>query len=477
MSRWAAAPRRGGGKQLVLLNVQGLTPCKLGRLIVWVREAGFSGMVLTETKSAADPETMLRTLAGEGALWPGARFFHTPGSGHTEGVAIVLGPGFGGQRPALVTLPDAARGRVLRVDLDFGGREVALVGVYAPATPSARAAFFTDILQPCLPGDGAPTVLGGDFNCVLEASDCVFGEGGMPANTNSRLTGGAQLRSVMHLHSLVDAMPTPPPGTFTHWSVPACSGARLDRWLVTAGQRAGLRTTAAASVLPSAGSCHSDHLPVLLSLKVIAGGGPGTGDDAFPTGRGLRSFPGRLFAVPELVDALGAFVEVEARAVLSAGPDEDVAELWREAKGRLLERGWSIWREHRAKRLHEVRVAEREERAARAAVASTEGPGGQTAAAEVWHARSRGVRQAWAQLVECTLHAAQVAEHMLSDQSTYYFHRRASPATGSQDTVIKRLKRPGRGAADPPGLVDMAADKDEIQRGLKLILRFSATVS
>jgi hypothetical protein len=95
------------------------------------------------------------------------RLFFVPGTGHSEGVVLVLGPGFYMANPLQFVHPSISSGRVLRVDLDIYDSPATIVAVYGPAQPDQRAAFYSEILPAFLPANDRPVLLAGDFNSVV----------------------------------------------------------------------------------------------------------------------------------------------------------------------------------------------------------------------------------------------------------------------------------------------------------------------
>jgi hypothetical protein len=168
----------------------------LARLFSWLKEKRVDVAVLTETQISSSPEDLLRRLPGAGALWPGARLLFCPGTGHTAGITVVLGPRCHALSPTLVQDIDGG-GRLLRVDFIIQTRPVTLVAVYGPAQPELRRGFYRDDVRSHLPSDGRPVLLVGDFNCVLDATDCVYFPGAPAPATNSRLVGAAELSGLM----------------------------------------------------------------------------------------------------------------------------------------------------------------------------------------------------------------------------------------------------------------------------------------
>jgi hypothetical protein len=91
---------------LLTLNVQGLTPTKLYSALRWLRDKRVHDAILTETHLTTDPADILKGLAG-GAT----KIFYVPSTGHTEGVCIVLGPGFHLSQPSSFVHPMIHMGR------------------------------------------------------------------------------------------------------------------------------------------------------------------------------------------------------------------------------------------------------------------------------------------------------------------------------------------------------------------------------
>ena len=219
------------GLRLVTINACGLTGNKIAQLVTWLREHHFDGVIVTETKIVDDPEDLYRRIPGTGALWPGARFFHVPGSGHTGGVLVILGPNPLLESASVFNPPSSPPhdGRILRLDLTISTQEVSLLAIYAPAQPEDRDAFFSTTLLPFLPPPSASLIVGGDFNCVLSGPlDCVYTTGPPPAH-NSRLIGSSSLSSSLLLPlGLLDVWrdANPNAAEFTHFSASAQSEKR-----------------------------------------------------------------------------------------------------------------------------------------------------------------------------------------------------------------------------------------------------------
>ena len=333
------------GLCLVNFNICGLTGNKLAQLVTWLREHHFDGAVVTETKIVDDPADLYRRLPGTGALWPGTRFFHVPGTGHTGGVLVILGPHPSVSSATVFQPPTASPhdNRILRLDLTVSSHPVSLLALYAPAQQADRAAFFSSTLPPFLPQASTALLVGGDFNCVLSGTlDCVY-PSGIPPTHNSRLTGSSALTSALILPlGLHDIWREAHPNTrdFTHFSASAQSGARLDRWLVSPAFLR-LFPSPSSSILPSCGT-HSDHLPVSLSFPLPR-------PSATPSGRGLSGFPLFLLNMQDAEAALSAFLKEHIDAFLQGDPASAVSR-WDDLKEDIRLKSWVIYREHRRTR-------------------------------------------------------------------------------------------------------------------------------
>ena len=432
------------GLSLVCLNVQGLTGPKLVHLLSWLKEKRVDAAVLTETRCTSSPEDLLRRQPGAGVLLPGARFFHVPGTGHTEGVCVVLGPSLAHSTPQQHAVAVPGPGRAIRVDLHLHQQLVSLVGVYAPAQPADRPGFYADQLRALLPSDGRPVLLGGDFNCVSDAADCVYPPGVAPPAHNSRLVGAVELSALMAEHTLVDVWRQQHGSerAHSHWSPSANSGARLDRWLLSG---AGAVAFNVSCSIHAAAGIATDHLPVFLRLSAA---GPG-----FPRGRGLRSFPLRLLNVPEACAELQDFL-TSAAAPLLTGDTAQLVSRWDSFKADLLSRSWALYAQHRRARQQQARAADRAATQARHCLLHTTSPGLFT----LWSVAARDASvaavQAWQRLASPGLAAAAALEQHFGDSSSYYFHQQAR--TPHAPTVIKRLNRPGRAALADPAAADLS---------------------
>ena len=336
-----------------------------------MREQHLDGIVMTETKTAESPEDLFRRQPGSGALWPGVRFFHTPGTGATGGILVILGPS-----PHLTDVhlfPSTGAtdllsdGRVLRLDLLLHSFPTTILAMYAPAQSAERLVFYSSSILPFLPPPTRPLLVVGDFNCVESAQDCVYPLGLPPAN-NTRLIGYAALdTSLSAPYGLRDVWRTqhPTSSDFTHFSASALSGARLDRWLASPPFLSHFPSPS-SEILPACG-IRSDHLPVLLTIPLPSQ------PDSTCHGRGLAGFPLFLLNIPEAERELSAFVAQKATDVL-LGNLATIVERWNACKEDIRSESWRIYRDHRKRRQAAARAAEAAASEARAALLSSPTP-------------------------------------------------------------------------------------------------------
>lgn len=439
MPRGSAPP----GFVLVCLNVQGLTGPKLLSLLSWLKEQQVDAAVLTETRSSSSPEDLLHRLPGAGAIWPGARFFHTPGTGFSEGVCIVLGPSCGSCAPLLVPCPSGT-GRLLRLDLTLAEVPVTLVGVYGPAQPPDRWSFFESVLGPALPADGRALLVGGDFNCVLSDMDCVFPPGAARPARSTRHVGAAALQAIMETAALSDVWRAAHGSAcaHTHWSASAQSGARLDRWLVSSPLLASFQAT---SRIHASSGITTDHLPVFLRVQAVVA--------PFPRGRGLQGFPLQLLNMPGACAELRAHLSGTVDALL-AGPDEGIVQRWDALKEAVRYQSWALYRKHRRIRQQEARDADSAAERARQRMLSAVDPVSFSSWAQAASVVSVAASQAWQRLASVGSEAAASLDQLFGDSSSYYFHQQARPLRTPH--VVRRLNRPDRAADADPGTVDLS---------------------
>lgn len=443
------------GVTFVMQNVCSLTGRKLLDMLSWMREKQYHAAILTETCTSSDPADLLRRLPGAGAFWPGARFFHVPGTGPTKGVTIILGPDCHLLAPTQFAALDGG-GRVLRLDLQLLNQPVSLLGVYAPAPPSERAAFFRDVL-PAYLTTGLPMLVGMDANCVLDLDlDCVPSQAWR--SDSSRRIGANELRHTMEQYGLVDMWRQADAGAraFTHWSAPAGTGARLDRWLASTSFLGLFK--ASTTILPAAGIA-TDHLPVALALQATAG--------MAPRGTGIQAFPLQLLGIPAAVSEMAAIILIHKQNILLGSPD-GIIKRWDDAKEAFRLHAREIYRRHRNARRSTVRQAETAAQQAWSTLVRQAGEGEEAALVSAWRQAVSNVLDKWQSMTTRAFEAAQTLDQLFSDTSSYYFHAQARQPHAP--TTLTTLNRPGRSPTDDPEPADLTNDQ-----GRNLALGYAAS--
>lgn len=110
-------------------------------------------------------------------------------------------------------------GRVCAVDLLCHGDVLRVVSVHAPNDPAERKVYFDNLAQYI--DTPAKVVVGGDFNCILNAKDSSQG-----LRQDSSMAVLRKLFTVHDLQDVTGAINAPDPG-YTHWQGNCHS--RLDR--------------------------------------------------------------------------------------------------------------------------------------------------------------------------------------------------------------------------------------------------------
>ena len=244
--------------RLLSINVGGIQSDAVKRCAMFrlAAESGHHVILLQEThhSSAEQAGQWCRAGSGPGGRWVGKGFW-SHGESNSRGLGILV------SAPEellsdFVVQHNSADGRLLRVDATYSGHTpVSFVNVYAPNIATERKQFFEQRLQAVLPADRT-ILMGGDFNCVTDALD-ISGSTG-----SSRLEGADELGCLEVAFSLVDAWRMMHPGEkdITHSSARHGSGARLDRWYVSASVSSWVQAAAIAPLMPG------DHHSVLLRL-------------------------------------------------------------------------------------------------------------------------------------------------------------------------------------------------------------------
>jgi exonuclease III len=429
---------------VVTLNVCGLTGAKLVQVMAWLREQEVHVGVLTETKTTADPNDLLRRQTGSGAFWPGVRFFHTPGTGHNGGVVAVFSPDCPLTEPTTYSVPLDTTGRVIRIDAFLDAAPFRLVGVYAPAQPTGRGSFFSSTLASYLPNDPTPTVIAGDFNVTLHQADRVS------CPVPGVHTGASELQSLMASAHLCDVWRelNPTAMAFTHWSAPTSSGKRLDRFLVsdsispaldTAASPATAAFQATSDILPSA-PIVTDHLPVSLTVTCASSGAR--------RGKGIIGFPIRLLNSKEPVAIMTAFIDRTVPRLMALPPSKLIVAYvaW---KAEFLSMAIAVDKLYRRNRQKPARDADHCARIALEGMLAAAAAGVDVdAAAIIWLAQKENAAEAWRALFEPARIVAATLDQLKGDTSSFYYHQQAREFFDT--TTLVSLNKPGRSSIDPP---------------------------
>ena len=204
------------------VNVNGCRdPFRRAQVISYLKKGGYSVCFLQETHTT--PEAEANWLLEWGGR---VSFSHLTST--SCGVATLFSGSF---LPTVLDVVDVEPGRLLHHRIRDGDSIVHLVNVYVPSTGPARVQFFRR-MSTYMNNIGADecVVLGGDFNCALEAADRVGGQEHYPLSS-------AALRELTAQLSLVDIWrwhhPDVPAFTFTRVREGRVSQSRIDRFYVT----------------------------------------------------------------------------------------------------------------------------------------------------------------------------------------------------------------------------------------------------
>ena len=448
---------------LFLWNARGLggeRGLKFARLLLWAVRSEHHVFVFSETHLPVDPLQWLgRQPGAPGSFrWKGS-YYWSPGTSHSRGVLVLFKdsllvhdlPPSGMQDTQGIVQAD---GRVVRVDFTHCGQPLSLVGCYAPNTGTERTAFFRDALAPLLPQDRR-ILLGGDLNCVTLAADRTDGAA---RPVSSRHDGADALLALSSSHGLQDVWREaagPNLVDFTHWSGSANTGARLDRWLVSAALLGGQRSWDPVSTILDSSPEHSDHLPVTLTLQAPV-----------PSCRGRR--PWRLPL--QLLGDGGLKMELQAliKGYRTTCPPGEAVRRWKECKDAVARvcqsKSRALWLERRAA----LRARAKAAAAAKAQLlAATRAGADPCAPAAAWHAATAATTQVHRAAAATALTANTVLDHLYGDSSTYWFHLHGrSPPKPTEFATL----RPSRDA--PPEETADLSTLEGTQRALAMAVDY-----
>ncbi|KAJ9513311.1 hypothetical protein QJQ45_001346 [Haematococcus lacustris] len=436
--------------QAVTLNVRGLAqPHKLQALLDWAASSTAQVFFLQECHQAECLWQWAEAATGAKPGWRG-QWFYSPGTGHSQGCLVLVKPSTILLSCTQVQLQvDGAQGRVVRVDAELAGKPASLVCVYAPAQPAQRAAFFGACLPACLPHatERRMLIMGGDFNCILSPDDKVGTPVGATSQhaedwVGSRGVGAEQLERLVEERGLVDAWRRMRPTSrdLTHLSNRWQTGARLDRWYVSASAAEWQLDSSIQGLKPVS----TDHFPVSVVMYP---------PDLPLTARAPWQLHPAHLDNPALLDGLTGFLSLEAthhaaQLASSQGPQRRDVD---RARWALVKQGLALHAQRflRAQSREQRDLQHRREKAATAArahVVSQLRRAGQPGDADLRAAVQLGEVAALAgvqdreQGATRSMQASAVLDQCYGDRSSFYFYHRDQPA--HTPTLISSLQLP-----------------------------------
>jgi exonuclease III len=171
------------------LNVRGINEIsKRNTVYTWIKENKYDICFLQETYCTEAAKTQFDKQ------WKGDVFHSVSNSSHSRGVCILLSSNL---TYNIISSHTDNEGRMVLVNLEIDGNEYTLVNIYAPNKVFDRISFFKNmtrfITEYAL--NKNRLFIGGDFNCVLTASDRSSGKTDKSMNV---------LKELVKTYSLVD---------------------------------------------------------------------------------------------------------------------------------------------------------------------------------------------------------------------------------------------------------------------------------
>ena len=166
------------------LNVNGMCePVKRSKVLQLLKESQSDIILLQETHSFSLNE------------WEGASYCSFL-SNYSAGTAILINKGFTGTVSPFHISDD---GRLVALDIDYGGSQLRVVSIYAPNISSDRKFFFSRLSDHL--SVSRNNIVGGDFNCVDSIELDTFRH----SESSSSLEGSKELKSSMSDFGLTDS--------------------------------------------------------------------------------------------------------------------------------------------------------------------------------------------------------------------------------------------------------------------------------
>ena len=333
------------GLRLLSLNVNGVGgPDRAARLAWFLASvAGHPDVVMLQEVKCKDLQAFNQSFnhfTAAGLCAYDHRYFSL-GTDASCGVAVFLKAGVFTRAPEEAASADD-HGRIVRVDVDVYHHKFSFVSVYAPQ--QQKTAFFSSVLPAHLPQDRI-IVMGGDYNCIMDADLDQTNAG------THRLAGSQALSNTMQQFDMHDCFRLLHPNAraFSHTATTGASAARLDRVLVSG---------VASNWVSQAHHVHgvSDHAGVRVDLV-----SPGT-----PTlGPGLRSIPRYLLYDSDLCSRVRTRLEQHMAlhpppSSESATPPQQGAQYayWAGLKDALRDIGITVAEQHSKEQRKQVREAQ-----------------------------------------------------------------------------------------------------------------------
>lgn len=209
------------------VNVNGLSDSSKRRnFFAWLQQQRHAVVLLAETHSTSDDQAQqwVQEGAGLGRPWQGSAVWchqQQQGQRAAGGVGVLLADSIMAQDAQPTIEHQGPSGRVLKVSWDTPwGQKMAAVAVYAPCTAADRDSFFLgEYFNAVNSGTQQCQVVGGDFNCVMQAADVLPAPGQQPA-ASGRMVGGEALHTANFMAGLQDSWKLKHPHTLqpTHYT-------------------------------------------------------------------------------------------------------------------------------------------------------------------------------------------------------------------------------------------------------------------
>ena len=172
----------------ITINAQGLrSDDRRHNAFSFFRRNRLDIILLQETHWTSELETKIKSE------WNGDAFFSS-GTNNSRGVAILISSRLDYN---VIRVSSDNDGRVLNIILDLEERTLNILNIYAPNTDNERRVFFSNLDD--FISEEYDNVIGGDFNCILNARLDKYG-----GNTEFRNSAGSTLQGICTKYDLLD---------------------------------------------------------------------------------------------------------------------------------------------------------------------------------------------------------------------------------------------------------------------------------